>query len=123
MTDLDYLKLSKPAKMAHDLGSGIAAIPGRIVKGFKGLGLRFVKLFKGLGASIADLVTTFKDGDWKTRLSYLVMGFGSCARGQWGRGILFFLFHFPCAFRLITILQPLRTITRCVSDFFIRSNR
>ena len=93
MTDLDYLKLSKPAKMAHDLGSGIAAIPGRIVKGFKGLGLWFAKVFRGLGASIADLVTTFKDGDWKTRLSYLVMGFGSCARGQWGRGILFFLFQ------------------------------
>ena len=42
---------------------------------------------------MADLVSTFINGDWKTRLSYLVMGFGSCARGQWGRGILFFLFQ------------------------------
>ena len=93
MTDLDYLKLSKPAKMAHDLGQSFASIPGRFAKSIKNLGLWFVKLFKGVGASIADLVTTFKEGDWKTKLSYLVMGFGSCARGQWGRGILFFLFQ------------------------------
>lgn len=29
-------------------------------------------------------------GDWKTRLTFLVMGFGSAARGQWGRGLLYF---------------------------------
>ena len=95
MTDLDYLKLSKPAKMAHDLGQFFASIPRKLLGAVKGIGLFFVRLLKGLGTNIADLVTTFKNGDWKTRLSYLIMGFGSCARGQWGRGILFFLFFKP----------------------------
>ena len=69
MTDLDYLKLSKPQKMLHDLGESIKSLPGRIGRAFAGLGLRIVKLFKSLGLNIADLVTTFKNGDWKTKLS------------------------------------------------------
>ena len=93
VTDLEYLKLSKPAKMAHDFGRFIAAIPGKIVGGFKGFGKLIVRMFKGIGNSAIDLVNTFRYGDWKTRMSYLIMGFGSCARGQWGRGILFFLFQ------------------------------
>ena len=92
MVDLDYLKMSKPQKFAHNCSRFFASLPGRIGGLFKGLGLWIVGLFKGLGLSIADLFTTFRDGDWKTRLSYLVMGAGSFARGQCGRGILFFLF-------------------------------
>ena len=93
MVDLDYLKLSKPQKMLHDLGQFFARLPGRIGGGLKGLALAVGRCLKGLGLSIADLFTTFKNGDWKTRLSYLVMGSGSMARGQWGRGLLFFLFQ------------------------------
>ena len=93
MVDLNYLKMSKPRKMAHDCGKFFAALPGRIGRGIVGLFSRIGGLFKGLGLCIADLVTTFIHGDWKTRLSYLVMGSGSLARGQWGRGILFFLFQ------------------------------
>ena len=93
MVDLNYLKMSKPRKLLHDLGGFFAALPGRIGGGFMKLGLAIIGLFKGLGLAIADLVTTFIKGDWKTRLSYLVMGSGSMARGQWGRGILFFLFQ------------------------------
>ena len=44
---------------------------------------------------------TFVHGDWKTKLSYLVMGFGSAARGQWGRGLLFFLFQTVFNFYMI----------------------
>ncbi|MBQ6348435.1 MAG: ABC transporter permease subunit [Clostridia bacterium] len=36
---------------------------------------------------------TFVNGDWKTKLSYLVMGFGNIARGQVLRGLLFLLFE------------------------------
>ena len=93
MTDLEYFKLSKPQKMLRGLGSFFTRLPKGILNGLKKLGGVIVSLFKGLGTNLADLVTTFRDGDWKTRLSYLIMGFGSCARGQWGRGILFFLFQ------------------------------
>ncbi len=39
------------------------------------------------------LVRTFIRGDWKTRMTYLIMGFGSLCRGQWLRGLLFLLFQ------------------------------
>ena len=93
MTDLEYLKLSKPQKMLHDLGNKIKGIPGGFVRLLKRIGLFFVSIFKKLVSECKDIIMTFKNGDWKTRLSFLVMGFGSCLRGQWGRGILFFLFQ------------------------------
>ncbi len=93
MVNLEYLKMSKPRKLAYNIGRWFAALPGKAAGALKGLALFIVGLFKKLGLSIADLVTTFRDGDWKTRLSYIVMGSGSMARGQWGRGILFFLFQ------------------------------
>ena len=91
MTDLDYLKLSKPQKMLVDLRRFFAALPGKIGNGLKNLVMFVVNFFKGIGLAIADVIQTFIHGDWKTKVSYFVMGFGSCARGQWGRGILFFL--------------------------------
>ncbi len=93
MVDLNYLKMSKPQKFVYNLAGFFKALPKRIGGGLKGLALAVAGFFKGLGLSVADLFTTFKNGDWKTRLSYLVMGSGSMARGQWGRGLLFFLFQ------------------------------
>ena len=93
MTDLEYFRLSKPERLLRGIGGWFMSLPRRFAGGVKKLALRIVSFFKGIGSNLADLVTTFKNGDWKTRLSYLIMGFGSCARGQWGRGILFFLFQ------------------------------
>ena len=39
---------------------------------------------------IREIGQALTRGDFKTRLTFLVMGFGSAARGQWGRGVLFF---------------------------------
>ncbi len=93
MVDLNYLKMSKPQKFAYNCGKFFKALPGRIGGGFVKLGRAIAGFFKAFGLSVADLFTTFKNGDWKTRLSYLIMGSGSMARGQWGRGLLFFLFQ------------------------------
>ena len=93
MTDLEYFKLSKPQRMLRGLGQFFLNIPKKLGNGIKKLALLIVSFFKNIGLDIADLFTTFKNGDWKTRLSYLIMGFGSFARGQWGRGLLFFLFQ------------------------------
>ncbi|MBR2824045.1 MAG: sugar ABC transporter permease [Clostridia bacterium] len=79
--------------MLRDAGGFFARLPKGIGTGVRKLGMLIVNILKGIGANLSDLVTTFKDGDWKTRLSYLIMGFGSFARGQWGRGLLFFLFQ------------------------------
>ena len=93
MNDLDYLRLSKPQKLVHKLKEFIVNLPRRLFQAIKNLLLWIVSMFKKLGQGIGDLVTTYIHGDWKTKVSYTVMGFGSIARGQWMRGILFFAFQ------------------------------
>lgn len=45
--------------------------------------------FKWLGRDIKEIGTTFAEGDGKTRISYVIMGFGSLMRGYIARGIAF----------------------------------
>ena len=92
-SDLEYLRLSKGQKFLYKLASFFTAIPRKLLN----LVLAIGRFFKNIGLGIAneakDIVTTFVQGDWKTKLSYLVMGFGSIARGQILRGVLFLLFE------------------------------
>ena len=45
--------------------------------------------FSAFGKSISQIGTTFVEGDWKTRLSYLIFGFGPLARGQIVKGLAY----------------------------------
>ena len=93
MTDLEFLRLSGPQKFLYKLRRFLVNHPKAIVNAFKGLFAWIAGLFTGVGRELYDIFDTYRKGDWKTRISYTVMGFGSCARGQWLRGILFFLFQ------------------------------
>lgn len=90
-TDLELLKLNKLQMFGYKLKKFFFAIPSW----FKNTGIKLAKFVKNLAISIylffKNIVMTFVKGDWKTRVSYLVMGFGSIARGQILRGVLFAL--------------------------------
>ena len=92
-SDLEYLKLTKAKRFGYRLASFFAGIPKALWNFVKKIG----SFFKNIGVTVAseakDIVTTFVQGDWKTKLSYLVMGFGCLARGQILRGLLFLLFE------------------------------
>ncbi len=92
-SDLEYLQLTKLQRFGYKFIAFFCAIP----LWFKNLGIKIWKQIKRFGLFVAhdtvDLVNTFKKGDWKTRISYLIMGFGSVTRGQVLRGLLFFLFE------------------------------
>ena len=92
-SDLEYLRLSKGQKFQYKLTSFFVAIPRKLW----GLVLAIGRFFKNLGVGIArefkDIFLTFINGDWKTRCSFLVMGFGNIARGQILRGLLFLIFE------------------------------
>lgn len=45
--------------------------------------------FQSFGADIKEIGTTFVKGDWKTKVSFVIMGFGSLMRGQILRGLVF----------------------------------
>ncbi len=66
------------------IGAWFRAFPKRFVNFFKRLGLGIANWFKGIW-------TIAKEGNWKTRLSFVVMGFGCLAYGQWLRGVLYLL--------------------------------
>lgn len=92
-SDLEYLKLNKLHKIFYKIALFFVSIPSwfkkvaiKIGMFFKKIGLSFYNSFKGI-------FTTFINGDYKTKVSYFIMGFGNVTRGQVGRGIVFFAFE------------------------------
>ena len=92
-TELEYMRLPKYRRILHSFAQFFASIPSGVVflifaigRFFKGLGVKIVDIFR-------DIVLTWKNGDYKTRVSYFLFGFGNIARGQYLRGILFMLFE------------------------------
>ncbi|MBR3405062.1 MAG: sugar ABC transporter permease [Firmicutes bacterium] len=43
--------------------------------------------FRWIGNDLKEIGATFKNGDWKTRVSFVIMGFGQLLRKQYVRGI------------------------------------
>ena len=78
-SDLEFLKLSKGARLKYKFLSFFAGIP----KALLNLLLALWNLIKGAGVTIgkevADICSTFVHGDWKTKLSFIFMGFGCLA--------------------------------------------
>lgn len=54
-------------------------------------GNKVASFFKAFGADLADIGTTFTQGNWMTKVSFLIMGFGPLLRKQFLRGIAFLL--------------------------------
>ena len=100
-SDLEYLRLSKGQKFLYKLTSFFAAIPRGMWNLVLSIGRFFKNLGLGIGREFSDIYLTFKNGDWKTRSSFLVMGFGSIARGQILRGLLFLLFEIVFIFYMV----------------------
>lgn len=91
--NLEYLRMSKFKRFLYKIGHFFLGIPGF----FKRIGIAIFKFLKKIGIKIKDefldVLYTFKNGDYKTRMSFFLMGFGSFARGQILRGVLFSLFE------------------------------
>ncbi|MBQ5951873.1 MAG: sugar ABC transporter permease [Lachnospiraceae bacterium] len=101
-SDLEFLRLSKGQKFLHKLAAFLIGIPLGIWHFIVKIGRGIGDFFAAIGREIADVVQTFVKGDWKTKLSFLVMGFGNIARGQVLRGILFLLFEAVFIFYMVT---------------------
>ncbi len=102
LSDLEYLKLTKAQKFFYRLKLLITGFPSWLL----GLGKALLSFLKNIILNIKneflDIFLTFKNGDFKTKLSYLFMGFGSIARGQILRGLLFLIFEIVFIFYMIS---------------------
>ena len=105
-TELEYLKFPKYRRAFIKLGNFFAALP----RGVVGIIFAIGRFFRGLGTTVADIfkdiVLTWKNGDWKTRVSYFVFGFGNIARGQILRGVLFLVFELAFIVFMILLGGP-----------------
>ncbi len=106
LTDLEYLKLNKFRKILHNLLSFFAAIPFRIWEGIKAIGQFFKKIGLGFVDALKNIGTTFVRGDWKTKVSFFIFGFGSVLRGQILRGLAFFFLEVAYILFMITTGVP-----------------
>ena len=93
LSDLDYLRLNKLNKIWYKIKCFFLAIPFWFVSFFKGLWKKIKNLGIKIWENILDIGRTFKNGSWKTKVSFFVMGFGSIMYGQWLRGIVFLAFE------------------------------
>ena len=93
LNDLDYLRLNKFQALTYNIVHTIKAIPGWLLKVIKAIGQAIVNFFIVVKNDIVDSLIIFKNGDYKTKLSFLFMGFGHISRGQILKGILFLLFE------------------------------
>ena len=93
LSDLEFLKLSKGQKFGYKLGRFFGSIPKAVLNVFQRIGGLLKSGVTAIGREAKDIVTTFINGDWKTKVSFFVMGFGNIARGQILRGLLFLLFE------------------------------
>ena len=100
-SDLEYLRLSKGQKFLYKLASFFLGIPGAIGRFFLRIGRTIKNAFFTVGREFRDIGTTFAQGNIHTKLSYIIMGWGSVFKGQWLRGLLFFLFEAVFIFYMI----------------------
>lgn len=93
MVDLDYLKKSPWEKFVFGLKGFFKGIPAGLKGFFVGIWLKICGLGKSIANAGKEVYDAAKNGDWKTRMSFAVMGFGQLARGQILRGLLYLIFE------------------------------
>lgn len=89
MKFIDYVQLNPFQKFWYNFKNFFIALPGNLKKFFCAIGRFFKKLFVGIGKGVAGYFTRFVKGDWATKLSYIIMGFGNMMKGQIIKGCLF----------------------------------
>lgn len=101
ISDADYLRLGRGRRFLYNLKAFFTGIPGGFVRKCKKAGRAVAAFGRAVAENVKDIWTTFRRGSWKTRVSYLVMGFGNLMSGQWLRAIIFFLLEVVFIFYMI----------------------
>ncbi len=89
MKYIDYVQLNPFQKFWYNFKNFFKALPSNLVKIGKAIGNFFKRLFVGIGKGVAGYFTRFVKGDWATKLSYIIMGFGNIMKGQIIKGLIF----------------------------------
>lgn len=93
LSDLEYLKLSKPQRLWYNILAFFCAIPGWLLSLGKGIVDFFVDCGVFVRDGIRDIGYTFTKGNWAVKLSFVIFGMGNLYYGQILRGLMFLLFE------------------------------
>lgn len=91
LPELEYLGLPPIKQFGYNFCLFFAELPSNFLKALKKIPSGIWRLLCSIGRFFAEIGGIFKNGDWKTRLSFFIMGFGQFFRHQIGRGIIFLL--------------------------------
>ena len=92
-TELEYLGMPPFKRKLYDIGQFFVNLPKNIWNGIKKIPKSLCYGIRALGKFFAGIGKIFKEGDWKTRVSFIIMGFGQFFRHQIGRGLIFLGFE------------------------------
>ena len=93
MSDIDYLASSAPRKWCIRTARMLRGLPHRTAAAIRGLPVRLSAGIRRMGKALLTLWQIFLLGDFSTRLSFGVMGFGCLRRGRIARGLFYLLFQ------------------------------
>lgn len=106
ISDLEFLKLSKFRRFWYKFAQFFVNLPGAIWGKIKKIGRFFKKTGIKIGEFFKFIGVSFVKGDWKTKVSYFIFGFGNIARGQILRGLLFLAMEAAFIWYMIAVGGP-----------------
>ena len=89
MTYVEYKQLNPFQRFVFNFKKFFKNLPRSVGRFFKTIGLAIVHFFVGIGKGFKNYGTTFAKGDWATKLSYVIFGFGDIHKGKYYKGILY----------------------------------
>lgn len=93
MVNLDYLRMSPPEKLWFNFKAFFRGWPAKFKAFFAAVPKKLLKIWLAFAGIFINIGNAARRGDWKTRTSFAVMGFGFISRKRYLRGILYLLFE------------------------------
>jgi len=106
MSTIEYLSLSKPRRMLVSFGRFFVNLFLGIGRFFKRIPKFFAKMGRKIANPIYVLIDAAKNGNWVTRMNFIVMGFAQYSRKQIAKGVLFTLFEIVFIVYMILVGGP-----------------
>lgn len=107
MTTIEYLALPLYKRVFYKIVAFFVSIPLAIGRFFyQKIPQFFTKIGRSIGGGFRNLINAFVEGDFKTRISFFIMGFGQITRGSFLRGFLNLIYEVAFIFYFISIGLP-----------------
>lgn len=92
-SQLEYLSLNKAQRILYKIGHFFAGIPKALGSFFRSIPARFRRVRNKTDGIFTSIYEAMRFGDYRTRLSFLLMGAGLVTRHQILRGSFYFLYE------------------------------